>query len=109
VKREAIAADVRAQKMMQVERFVRGWRRRVRLATVLMPGAGHMLAGSTVTGVLMLISWLVPLSALGFGRWLVLHPTVPVLDLPAITSLLAASFMTVLWGIANFFVPAPPR
>jgi Tfp pilus assembly protein PilF len=109
VKREAIAADVRAQKMMQVERFVRGWRRRVRLATILMPGAGHMLAGSTVTGVLMLIAWLVPLSALGLGRWLVLHPTVPVLDLPAITSLMAASFMTVLWGIANFFIPAPPR
>lgn len=109
VKKEAIASDVRARKIMQVESFVRGWRRRVRLATLLLPGSGHMLAGSTLTGALLLLAWLTPLSALGFGRWLVLRPSVPVLDLPAITTLLAATFMVLLWGVANIFLPRPPR
>jgi tetratricopeptide (TPR) repeat protein len=109
VKKEAIAPDVRAEKLRQVDRFIRGWKRRVRVATLILPGSGHMLAGSTMTGVVLLLAWLAPLSALSFGGWLVLGPSVPVLDAPGITTLLAATFMAILWGVANLFVPKPPR
>jgi len=109
VKREKIAADVRAKKMQDVERHVRSWRRRVRFASVLLPGSGHMLAGSTLTGAVLLLAWLAPLASLAFGRWLVLRPAVPVLDLPGITTILATIFMVMIWTGTNLFVPRPPR
>ena len=109
VKKETIAGDVRARKLRQVERFVKSWRRRVRVASLLLPGSGHLLAGKTMTGALLLFGWLIPLAALGCRRWLVLRPAVPVLDLPAITTLLAVSAMAILWGIANLFAPRLPR
>ncbi|MBI3451036.1 MAG: tetratricopeptide repeat protein [Acidobacteria bacterium] len=109
VKREAIAAPVRARKLAQVERFARNWKRRVRLATILLPGAGHLIAGRTVAGAGLMLAWLVPLSALLFGRWLVLAPSIPVLDLPSITTLAAGFVMILLWSLANSLVPQPPR
>jgi len=108
VKRDAIAPEVRAQKMGQVERFGRVWRRRVRMATLLMPGAGHLLAGRTLMGVVILMAWLAPLTAIALGRLLVMPPSLPVLDLPAVTTLVTLGFMAALWSTANIFIPRPP-
>ncbi|HZE89317.1 MAG TPA: hypothetical protein VE404_07210 [Verrucomicrobiae bacterium] len=109
VKREAIAAPVRARKLAQVERFARNWKRRVRIATILLPGAGHLIAGRTLAGAAFVLAWLVPLSALLFGRWLVLATSTPVLDLPSITTLTGGVIMVLLWSLANSLVPKPPR
>lgn len=108
VKRDSIAAATRALKLDQVDRFSRKWRRRVRAFTLILPGAGHLLGGKTIQGLLLLVAWLVPLTTLLLGPRLMLPASLPVLDLPAVTTIAAALLMVALWAAANVTVPRPP-
>ena len=108
VKKDPIAPQVRAHKLRQVERHARESRWAIRAATLLIPGTGHVLAGRTLTGVLLAAAWVVPLCVLVFGGRLVMLPSMPVLDLPSVSTVLAACFMAALWSVANLLVPKPP-
>jgi Tfp pilus assembly protein PilF len=105
VKKEAIAPDVRAKKERQVEKFTRRAGLKIRVASLVLPGAGHMLAGKTMLGLLLAGLWLLPLTVLLLRGRLILPPSSPVLDLPGLSVLLAASLMVLMWLGANLFVP----
>lgn len=108
VKRDAIAPDVRNAKMNQVERFGRRWKVRTRALSFLLPGSGHLVAGRTIVGMLLLAGWLVPLTALLLRGRLLLAPSLPVLDGPELTTLAAGLLMAALWAAANLLAPKQP-
>jgi Tfp pilus assembly protein PilF len=108
IKKDSIAPDVKARKLAQVDRSARLFRTRVRALSLLLPGAGHLFAGRTLSGAAILLAWIVPLTALVLKRRLLLPPALPVLDLPALTTLLATAFLAILWATANLFAPRLP-
>ncbi len=107
IKREAIEPAARSRKLRQVERFARSRIRQTRVASVFLPGAGHFLSGHTLSGTLLLAAWLVPLIALLLGNSLLLPASLPVLDLPGVTTVVALAIMALLWLGANLLQPKP--
>lgn len=107
IKREAIEPAARSRKLRQVERFARSKIRRARVASILLPGAGHFLSGHTLAGTVLLAAWLVPLTALLLRNSLLLPASLPVLDLPSVTTVVALAFMALLWLGVNLLHPEP--
>jgi Tfp pilus assembly protein PilF len=105
VKKEAIAPDVRAAKLRQVERFERVTRLRLRIATLIFPGAGHLLSGSTFGGLFAAILWVFPLAALLLRGRLILPPSVGATGASTLFLVLAGSLMAFAWISANLLLP----
>lgn len=105
VKKDAIAPDVRAMKLRQVERFARLSRLKVRLASMFLPGMGHMLAGSTLTGLIVAALWLLPLTVVLLDGRLILSSSLHAIGMPSLVLLLSSALMAVTWLGANILSP----
>ncbi len=105
VKKDAIAPDVRAMKLRQVDRFARTSRLRMRFASLLLPGTGHMLAGRTLAGALLSVLWILPLTLVLLEGRLILPSSLQVLGLPSLTLLGSIALMAVTWLGANLLAP----
>lgn len=107
IKKNAIAPHARGEKLRQVERYASRWALKVRAASLLFPGAGHLVAGRTWAGILYALLWTAPLCYLLARNHLVLAPSLPVVDMPSLTTLLAAIVMAFAWIGSNLAVPRP--
>lgn len=105
VKKDPIAPDVREQKLRQVERFSRNVRLKVRLASILFPGSGHLLAGRTFAGFVLACLWILPLTVILLQGRLILPVSLPDVGAATLTVLLAGALMTVTWLAANLLSP----
>ncbi len=105
VKKDAIAPDVRARKLRQVERFARVSRLKIRIASVLLPGTGHMLAGRTFTGLLASALWILPLTLILLEGRLILPSSLQVFGVPSLSVLLGSCLMGLTWLAANLLAP----
>ncbi|HXI02341.1 MAG TPA: tetratricopeptide repeat protein [Candidatus Saccharimonadales bacterium] len=108
VKKDAIAPDVRAAKLRQVDRFARMSRVKVRIASILLPGAGHMLAGRTLAGLVVAILWLVPVAILLLRGRLIMTPDLSVTGIPALSVIAVSVLMASAWIGANLLGPRTP-
>lgn len=74
VLRDGLAPETKARKLYEVERHARRTGRVRRLASVVFPGAGHVLAGRIATGLPLMLLWSVVTVLLWGGRHLVFRP-----------------------------------
>jgi hypothetical protein len=68
VRGDGLAPEAKNYKLYQVERFEQRTKRRRRLVSLLLPGAGQLLRGKPTRGVVFLILWM--------AAWIAFNPAI---------------------------------
>jgi len=107
LKREQITADNRSDEMARLRRRNRFRSVGRRIASLVLPGSGLILADRAARGIPVMVGWiLLGLHLLARDR-LLLPERVPVLDMPEPLLVLGLTVMVVLWIAGNFARTAP--
>jgi tetratricopeptide (TPR) repeat protein len=107
LKREQITADNRVDEMTRLRRRNRFRSVGRRIASLVLPGSGLILADRAARGIPVMVGWiLLGLHLLARDR-LLLPERVPVLDMPEPLLVLGLTVMVVLWIAGNFARTAP--
>ncbi len=101
VTRAGVTGDVRRDEMARLERRDTVTNIVRRLLTILLPGAGHIMADRLLIGFPLMMGWVCAAIYLLAHERLLLSPRVPVSDLPQPALVLAALAMLTFWIIGN--------
>ncbi len=112
---DGLAPETKTRKLYEIERYGRVRRRLRRLASLVVPGAGHLLAGRTWRGGALALLWLTallawhPVGLTAIDRWMGLDlrldllqpPPVPVMYSPNPWTLIGLPLAMVVWLVGN--------
>ena len=101
IKKDGITAEMRSEGMDRLQRRDRVTAAVRRVLSLLLPGAGQILAGRIGVGFPVMMGWVCAIIFMVARERLLLAPRVPVSDLPPPGVVAAVVLMGILWLVGN--------